>query len=140
MKCDVYLSFDGNCEAAMNFYKNAFGGEFTVMMRYSDGPPQYQTEENKNKIMHATLAFPNGGELKASDNFNHPITKGNAYHVSVGANSLEQGEEFFNKLNDGAEVTMPFGPVFWGGKFGSLRDKFGVQWMISTPHTGAHGQ
>jgi len=73
MKCDVYLSFDGNCEEAMNFYKETFGGEFTVMMRYSEGPPQYQTEENKNKIMHSTLAFPDGGELKASDDFHHAV-------------------------------------------------------------------
>lgn len=26
MKCDVYLSFDGNCEEAMNFYKDVFDG------------------------------------------------------------------------------------------------------------------
>ncbi len=112
MKCDVYLSFDGNCEEAMTFYKNTFGGEFTVVMRYSDGPPQYMKEGAEDKIMHMTLSFPDGGELKASDNFHMPVTKGNAYHVSVGADSEEQGEEFFNKLNDGAEVTMPFGPVF----------------------------
>ena len=140
MKCDVYLSFDGNCEEAMNFYQRVFGGKFSVVMKYSDGPPQYQTEENKNKIMHCTLSFPDGGELKAADDFKEPIVKGNNSSISVGAESESQGEEFFNKLSDGANITMPFQGVFWGGKFGSLRDKFGVQWMISTPHSGAHGQ
>jgi PhnB protein len=140
MKCDVYLSFDGNCEEAMNFYKNAIGGEFTVVMRYADGPKEYLVKGTEDKIMHMTLSFPNGGELKGSDVFHQKVEKGNAYHVSIGADSVEQGEEFFDKLNDGAEVTMPFGPVFWGGKFGSLKDKYGIQWMISTPHTGAHGQ
>lgn len=27
-KLNPYLNFDGNCEEAMNFYKNAFGVEF----------------------------------------------------------------------------------------------------------------
>ena len=26
---------------------------------------------------------------------------------------------------------MPLDDAFWGGKFGSLTDKFGVQWMVS---------
>ncbi|MEQ6123959.1 VOC family protein [Pseudotenacibaculum sp. MALMAid0570] len=136
MKCDVYLSFDGNCEEAMNFYQQVFGGEFTVVMRYADGPPQYIVKGTESKIMHMTLSMENGAELKAADVFNEPVQKGNAYHVSIGADSEEQGEEFFNKLVEGAQITMPFQNVFWGGKFGSLIDRYGIQWMISTPHKG----
>ena len=134
MTCDVYLSFDGNCEEAMNFYKDVFNGEYTVVMRYSDGPPEYVSEGNENKIMHATLVFGNGCELKASDNFHMPVQKGNAYHVSIGTDSVEQGENFFNGLSKDGQVTMPYQEVFWGGKFGSLIDQFGIQWMISSPH------
>lgn len=137
MKCDVYLSFDGNCEEAMNFYQSVFGGEFSVVMRYSDGPPEYMSEGTEDKIMHMTLSFSDGAELKGSDMFHQPVVKGNAYHVSMGSDSDEQGEAFFNGLSDGAEITMPFQNVFWGGKFGSLIDRFGIQWMISTPHKGA---
>lgn len=134
MKCDVYLSFDGNCEEAMNFYKEAFGGEFTVVMRYSDGPPEYISEGKENNIMHMTMTFGDGCELKASDTFHMPIEKGNAYHVSLGVDSEEQGEQFFNGLSNGGKITMPYQEVFWGGKFGSLIDQFGIQWMISSPH------
>lgn len=136
MKCDVYLSFDGNCEEAMNFYKNVFNGEYQVVMRYSDGPPEYVSEGNENKIMHTTLTFGDGCELKASDNFHMPVEKGNAYHVSLGVDSEEQGEGFFNALSQSGQITMPYQEVFWGGKFGSLIDQFGIQWMISSPHKG----
>ena len=136
MKCDVYLSFDGNCEEAMNFYQRAFGGEFTVVMRYSEGPPEYQTEGTEDKIMHMTLSMADGAELKGSDVFHHPVEKGNAYHVSIGADSEEHGEKMFNALSEGAKITMPYQEVFWGGKFGSLLDRFGIQWMISSPHKG----
>jgi PhnB protein len=137
MKCDLYLSFDGNCEEAMNFYKKAFGGEFSVVMRYSDGPPEYVSEGNEDKIMHMTLSMKDGAELKGSDMFHEPVEKGNAYHVSIGADSEKQGEEFFNALSENGKITMPYREVFWGGKFGSLIDQFGIQWMISSPHKGA---
>ncbi len=136
MKCDVYLSFDGNCEEAMTFYQDIFDGEIIVMMRYKDGPPEYSKLEIENKIMHVTMTFGNGCELKASDGFHIPLNKGNNYHVSIAAEDVEQGHAIFNGLMLGGQVTKAFDEVFWGGKFGSVIDKFGVQWMVSTPHGG----
>ncbi|WP_400079579.1 VOC family protein [Winogradskyella sp. R77965] len=133
MKCDVYLSFDGNCEEAMNFYKAIFDGEFQMVMRYKDGPPEYCKPEIENKIMHTTITFDNGCELKASDDFNMPLNKGNNFHVSISADDEAQGYAIFSGLMEGGKVTMPFEAVFWGGKFGSVIDKFGIQWMVSAP-------
>ncbi len=42
-----------------------------------------------------------------------------------------EGERVFNALAEGGTIEMPFADQFWGGKFGSLTDRFGVQWMIS---------
>lgn len=131
MKCDMYLSFDGNCEEAMNYYKAIFNGEFTVTMRYSDGPPEYSNPEIENKIMHQTLIFGDGCELKASDDFHKPLHKGNNFHVSISNDDEQQAVSIFKALANDGTITMPFNDVFWGGKFGSCIDKFGVQWMIS---------
>ena len=136
MKCDVYLTFDGNCEKALNFYQSVFGGEFSVVMRYSDGPPEYLVKGKEDKIMHTTLSFGNGCELKASDTFHKPVVKGNAYTVSIMADDETQGEKMFAGLSEGGQIEMPFQEVFWGGKFGNLVDQFGIQWMISSPHKG----
>lgn len=132
MKCDIYLSFDGNCEQAMDFYKEVLNGEYQMVMRYADGPPEYNVPGNEEKIMHVTMMFGDGCELKASDSFHMPIEKGNAYHVSLLADSETQGEAFFNGLSEGGQVTMPYQEVFWGGKFGSFIDRFGIQWMVSS--------
>jgi len=135
MKCDVYLTFAGNCEEAMNFYKDVLGGEFLVTMRYSDGPPEYSVEGKEDKIMHTTLAFGKDCELKASDTFHKPVIMGNAYTVSINADDELHGQKIFNGLSaQGGVIEMPFQPVFWGGKFGNLTDQFGIQWMISSPH------
>ena len=134
MKCDVYLTFDGNCEEAMLHYQDVFDGEINLMMRYSDGPPEYNSPDIENKIMHTTMTFGTSCELKASDNMGGAVNKGNGYHVSILADDVDQGHAFFNGLAEGGQITMPFDNVFWGGKFGSVIDKFGVQWMVSTPH------
>lgn len=131
MKCDMYLSFDGNCEEAMLYYKDVLNGEFTVTMRYDDGPPEYSNPEIGHKIMHQTLTFGNGCEIKASDDFNQPLVKGNNFHVSIATNDENDAVSFFNGLAKDGKITMPFNDVFWGGKFGSCVDKFSVQWMIS---------
>lgn len=132
MKCDIYLTFDGNCEQAMDFYKEVLNGEYQMVMRYADGPPEYNVPGNEEKIMHVTMTFGDGCELKASDSFHMPIEKGNAYHVSLLADNEAQGETFFNGLSNGGQITMPYQEVFWGGKFGSFIDQFGVQWMVSS--------
>lgn len=133
MKCDVYLTFDGNCEEAMEFYKDIFGGEFSMLMRYKDGPPEYMQPGIEDKIMHVTLNFGYNCELKASDSFHQPLNKGNNFHVSFDAEDEHQAYAIFQGLSDGAQITMPYNDVFWGGKFGSLIDKYGIQWMVSGP-------
>lgn len=127
----MYLTFDGNCEEAMLYYKDVFDGDFTVTMRYKDGPEEFSNPEIENKIMHQTLIFGEGCELKASDSFHEPIIKGNNFHVSISMSDEKKAVTFFNGLAKNGEITMPFAKVFWGGKFGSCIDKFGIQWMIS---------
>ena len=34
-----YLTFNGNCEVAFNYYKSIFGGQFSSIMRFKDAPP-----------------------------------------------------------------------------------------------------
>lgn len=132
MNSGIYLAFNGNCEEAMLYYKEVFNGEFSVTMRYSDGPPEFSNPNIENKIMHTTMVFGNDCELKASDSFHTPLNQGNNYHVTIMADDEEQGAMFFEKLANKGKITMPFSEVFWGGKFGSCIDQFGVQWMIST--------
>jgi PhnB protein len=33
----------------------------------------------------------------------------------------------------GGDVTMPFEPTFYAKKFGMLKDRFGIRWMVHVP-------
>ena len=56
---NVYLTFNGNCKAAFDFYKSVFGGEFTSISTFGEMPPQEGmppvAENEKNNIMHVSL-------------------------------------------------------------------------------------
>lgn len=132
MKLNAYIAFKGDCEKAINFYKDVFDGEITEFMRFSDAPEgtfEYP-ESAKNLIMHATLVF-NDCTLLASDNIGEQMTIGNNFSLSFDADDEAQAQSVFSSLIEGGTVIMPFETVFWGGKFGMLLDSFGIQWMVS---------
>ena len=136
MKLNPYLNFDGNCEEAINFYADVLAGEIKMLMRYDQMPPDTCKIEDswKDKVMHATLEFGEGNSIFFSDNVNPGFVQGNNAHMSLNIPEEEEAEKVFMSLLEGGIETMPFGPVFWGGKFGMLTDKFGVQWMVSSAH------
>ncbi|MBC9911825.1 VOC family protein [Chitinophaga varians] len=130
-----YLNFSGNCEDAFNFYKSVFGGDFAVVMRFSDSPPEYAPAENeKNKIMHVSLPIGNGSVLMGSDVPEHmggAVTSGTNFAIAITADSEADADKLFGGLSAGGNATMPMAKQFWGSYFGMLTDKFGVSWMVS---------
>lgn len=134
---NIYLTFDGNCEAAFTFYKSIFGGEFPYLGRFKDMPLQEGipplTEEMKEKIMHVSLPIGNGTVIMGSDaggDWAPKIKQGNNFSISVTAESREEADRLFAGLTEGGQVTMPLAVTFWGEYFGMCTDRFGINWMV----------
>ncbi|HET6995996.1 MAG TPA: VOC family protein, partial [Chitinophagaceae bacterium] len=67
---NVYLTFNGNCEEAFNFYKSVFGGEFPYIGRYKDMPSDEgkpTDPKDANRIMHVSLPVSKETMLMGSD-------------------------------------------------------------------------
>lgn len=131
-KLNPYLNFDGTCEEAFRFYKVVFGGEFLGdVHKMKDIPGMEIPEEAKNRIMH--VALPVGNDLlMGSDVFlGQPFVQGNNNYISLFPESREEADRLFGALSEGGEVEMPMADQFWGDYLGSLKDKFGVYWMIN---------
>ena len=134
MKLQSYLAFNGNCEEAINFYKDVFDGEIVMMSRFKDMPEDAMCvpDEALDLVMHCTLQFQNC-ILMASDTVDSKNFKeGNNYSISVSVPNEDEASTIFNSLADKGQIIMPFAPAFWGGKFGMLVDQFGIQWMVSS--------
>lgn len=131
-----YLNFPGTTEEAFNFYKSIFGGEFTGgISRFRDMPEAGDIpEEDLDKVMHVSLPIGDGNVLMGTDaleSMGHKITQGNNFSITISPDSKEEAERLFTALSDGGEVEMPLDDTFWGAYFGSLKDKFGIQWMVN---------
>ncbi len=136
MKTHSYLNFAGNAEEAFNFYKSVFGGEFSSVVRFKDFPMEGVEipKADEDKVMH--IALPIGDNLlMASDvleSQGQQLVQGNNNYVLVNPDSKEEADRIFNGLSQGADIEMPIADQPWGDYFGSLKDKFGVMWMVDT--------
>lgn len=135
---NIYLNFDGNCEEAFNFYRQAFGTEFTYMGRYKDMPAEEgqppMSEQEANRIMHVGLPVGAGTMLMGADSggpWADKIVQGNNFAISINTDSQAEADRLFGVLGAGGNVTMPMQLTFWGDYFGMFTDKFGISWMVS---------
>ena len=130
MQLITYVTFAGNCEEALNFYKEALGGEILQVSHMGDG--QMEVPENvKGKVMHARLKI---GEdvLYMSDTLDpSSVKQGNNVSLSLEIEDTGKLESLFNRLSAGGAVKMPLEDTFWGARFGMFTDKFGIHWMMN---------
>jgi PhnB protein len=136
----TYLNFERDTEAAFNFYKSVFGGEFTApgIMRMKDVPPQDGmpplSESDKNLVMHVELRILGTHKLMGTDapeSMGFKLNKGNNVHINLEPDTREETERLFKALSQGGIVTMELQDMFWGAYYGSCTDKFGINWMFN---------
>jgi PhnB protein len=135
---NVYLTFNGNCEEAFNFYKSVFGGEFPYLGRFKEMPPQEGAQaltfEQGEKIMHVSLPIGKETILMGSDTGGEwaaNYKQGNNFSLSLTTDSKDEADRLFNGLSKGGHVIMAMNKTFWGDYYGMWTDKFGINWMVS---------
>ncbi len=140
---NTYLTFNGNCEEAFNFYKSVFGGEFMYLGRFDsipDSPEFIVPEEDKNKIMHVSLPIGKSILMGSDTSCGNPtpVIQGNNFSISISTDSQAEADDLFAKIAVGGTVIMPIEDMFWGDYFGMVLDQFGIQWMINFSRDGQY--
>jgi PhnB protein len=133
-RTSTYLNFPGTTEEAFNFYRGVFGTEFPgpiVRMREvpCGGAPLSASEADN--VMLPIL----GGHVlmgtDAPESMPGRLVFGTNVSINLEPDSREETERLFAALAAGGKVEMALQAMFWGGTFGSLTDRFGVQWMFN---------
>ncbi|WP_217182816.1 VOC family protein [Streptomyces sp. AC495_CC817] len=126
-----YLSFRDNARQAMEFYQRVLGGDLEINV-FSEFPEMVQDPSEHDLVMHAQLTTPDGLVLMASDTPRvMTYEKPQGFSVSLSGTSSETTRAVWERLSEGATVTMPLDVAPWGGLFGMLVDRFGVPWMLN---------
>lgn len=140
-RVSTYLNFPRTTEEAFLFYRSVFGGDFTgPIMRFSDIPPHPDNppmpDADKNLVMHVDLPILDGHHLMGTDapeSRGFIFTPGNNVYINLEPDTRAETERLFNALSEGGQVEMALQEMYWGGYYGSLTDRFGLQWMFNCP-------
>ena len=125
-RLNPYLTFQDNAREAIEFYRDVFGGELTVMTFGDMGG------EPANGVMHAQLETPAGYTLMASDAPpGETLAAGGSIQISLSGDDTEELTGYFRKLAEGGLVVDDLKKQMWGDTFGMLVDRFGVGWLVN---------
>jgi PhnB protein len=125
-----YLVFNGRCEEAIEFYKQALGAKVEVMMRFKEAPGDHKCSPGtENHIMHACLRIGDTAVM-ASDGMAQSKPEFKGFSLALNAKNEAEADRLFAKLSEGGQVHMPLGKTFFSPRFGTVADKFGVSWMV----------
>ena len=141
MQVAPYLSFEGRCEEALNFYQQALGAQIGMLMRSKDMPPSDAPSPPEGcvpeggipgeKIIHSAFTV-GGSTLMATDGMNSGKADFKGISLSLTADSEAEAQRLFTALADGGQVQMPLSKTFFSPAFGMVADRFGVGWMVVT--------
>ena len=126
-----YLSFRDNAREAMEFYQSVLGGDLNVMT-FDGFDDMGIADDEKSLVMHAQLSTPDGFTLMGSDTpSTMPYTQPSGVSISISGDDEARLRGFWDGLAAGGTVVMPLDTPPWGGLFGMLTDRHGVDWMVS---------
>ncbi len=128
MKMSTYVNFAGRCAEAFRFYETHLGGKISMMMTHGQMPdPSKVKPDWKDMVLHARVAI-GGTELLGAD---IPAAQPmRSAYLSLSVDSDAEAERIFAALSDGGEVLMPMQETFFATRFGQVRDRFGLNWMV----------
>jgi PhnB protein len=136
MKFVSYLTFDGRCREAFDFYAKTLGGKIVAMISHGETPAAEQVPADwHDKIINAHLVV-GDQELMGCDAPPQFFNGHEGFSVSIQLDEESEAERIFTALAEGGAVTMPLAPTFWAKRFGMLRDRFGTPWMINCAAAG----
>lgn len=134
MAIEVYVTFNGNCREAVEFYSEVFDAPMNKILTFGEGmdPSDYQlTEEQKQLVMHTELII-SENRIMFSDAFpGHPVTVGNNITLTILSNDKDEITTWFDRLKEGGTVEMELQETFWSKHYGVVVDRFGIFWQFS---------
>ena len=126
-----YLTFNGNCHEAMNFYKECLDVELSLLQTIGESPlSEKMPVKMKECILHTTLI--EGALLLMGSDMTPEsgLVKGNSISLSLSCSSEDELRAYYTKLSKDGTIEHLIENSFWGALFGDLTDKYGIYWLL----------
>ncbi len=133
MSLVIYLNFAGNAKEAVEFYKDVFNTKDPEYMFYGEMPASDDflvTEENKNLVMHGAITIKDNKVMFSDYLPNVEFKSGNNFSILVQSDNIDELEGYYKAMEIDGNVGMPLGKTFFSECFGTVTDKFGIEWQF----------
>ncbi|MFJ7934172.1 VOC family protein [Sporosarcina sp. NPDC096371] len=130
-----YLTFYGQGKDAADFYAKVFGLENLRTERYGEAnfpsPP-----EATDYLLHCHLQKGDFQIMLADSVDKQPASTRHGLSLTVQCENVDEAQRLYDDLRAEGEVLMELQDMFWGAKFGKVRDKFGFVWDLNCEKEG----
>jgi len=130
MQLHVYLTFNGNCRDAMQFYRDCLGGKLELQTIGAALPKAPIPETMKHYILHAQLSHADMMIMATDIVDDNGLRAGNAVSIMLRCHNQSELESCYNKLASGATRLSPPTCTHWNALLGSLTDRYGNNWLL----------
>ena len=130
-RLNPYILLNGTSEKAIQLYQSALGAKVETVTRYSDIPGSKVPAEQKNYVMHAMLRVGESVLMLSDTTPDRPVRFDGNVEVALDYTDAGEMAKAFETLSAGGKVAVPIQDMFWGAKFGSLTDAYGIRWMFN---------
>ena len=132
MSCNVYINFDGDCRAAVEFYQAVFKLDAPEIITYGQMPGSGSGNPLDSERVLNTMLPIVGSRMMFSDcPSGFPLVKGNNVVITLGFSDAEEIKRVFTELSHGGDIHFPLEKTFFSEMFGMFTDKFGILWQVS---------
>lgn len=121
--------FEGNAEAAINFYCSIFENASIDTISYygPEGPGKEGT------VIQAVFSLYGQQYMAIDSHINHAFTFTPSISIFVACDSEEEIDKFYAALSKEGKEMMPLSNYGFSRKFGWIIDQFGVSWQLNLP-------
>jgi PhnB protein len=128
MKMNTYVNFAGTCAEAFRYYEKHLGAKVGMVMTHGQAPgPSAVRPEWKDAVLHGRISI-GETELMAADIPNAEPMR--SAYLTLRVDTDGDAQRVFSALCDAGQILMPIQETFFASRFGQVRDRFGVNWMI----------
>jgi PhnB protein len=113
-----------NAADAAEFYQRAFGAEPLGILKMPDGRVMHGALSIRGATFFLVDEFPEHGGQSPQGLGGSPVT----LHLQV----PDCDAVFERAVEAGCTVVMPLDEMFWGDRYGMLKDPFGHKWSVAT--------
>jgi len=132
MTFDVFLNFDGDCRAALEFYAGVFKLDMPgQVMTYGQAPGLDVQGADADRILYASLPIFGCNVMFSDCPPGSAYVKGTNIALTLGTADASEIERLYAALSGGGFVLMPLGKTFFSELYCMVTDRFGITWQIS---------